>query len=77
MLTPGMAPNSMPPITPPRKIKMPTGSLNRAIVPFRKLVNASTRALLDQRHQPVAEIIEGVDVPRGQAHVQHAKEQKK
>ena len=41
MLTPGMAPNSMPPMTPPRKIRMPIGSLNSVIVPCRKLFQVS------------------------------------
>ena len=41
ILTPGMAPNSMPPITPPRNIRTPSGSLNRVTVPSRKLEKAS------------------------------------
>ena len=37
MLTPGIAPNNIPPTTPKTKIKMENGSPNRATVPARKL----------------------------------------
>ena len=37
MLTPGMAPNSIPPITPKTKIKIENGSPNSASVPTTKL----------------------------------------
>jgi hypothetical protein len=36
MLTPGIAPNNMPPTTPKIKIAIETGSPKRAVVPARK-----------------------------------------
>jgi len=41
ILTPGIAPNSIPPMTPPKKIRMPIGSLNSVTVPPMKLEKVS------------------------------------
>ena len=79
ILTPGIAPNSMPPTTPPKKISMPIGSLNSVIVPVRKLSNASTfcfpRFLLQHGYDPTTDIVEGMHVADRQTHVKNFHEQ--
>ena len=42
MLTPGMAPNSIPPKSPPTKTINPVESVNRSAVPFRNDSNSAS-----------------------------------